>query len=204
MKTVPAIPWLTLALASVAALTLLAPGWTVALEYSRDHVEAGEVWRLVTGQFVHWSFRMAVLDLGAVLLLCFALERRSPATAGAVVVTALVAVASGFHFLAADVDRYRGASGLASALFVALALELARRTPSGAVRVVSILALSCFGLKLALEASTGLALAAGPLPPGVRSAPLIHALGAVAGATVTFSSWRSRSGRRASLARTAA
>jgi rhomboid family GlyGly-CTERM serine protease len=188
----------------VAAAALLAPGLTGALEYSRDQVEAGEVWRLMTGQFVHWTVRMALLDLGAVLLLCYALERRSLATAAAVVATALVAVASGFHFLMADVDRYRGASGLASALFAALALELARRSPSGAVRVVSILALFCFGLKLALEASTGLALAAGPLPPGVRSAPLIHALGAVAGATVTFASWRSGSGRPAKLVRTAA
>jgi hypothetical protein len=48
-------------------------------------------------------------------------------------------------------------------------------------RALAALLLLLFALKLALEAASGEALAAGPLPAGVTVAPAAHAAGALAG-----------------------
>src|SRR5262249_51165044 len=62
-------PVLTLALAAVAAGLLFAPRWSAALEYRRERVLAGELWRAWSGHLVHATPRLAVLDLAVLVLL---------------------------------------------------------------------------------------------------------------------------------------
>lgn len=178
-------PWRTAALAGICLAAAVVPGSVEALQYDRAGVGAGEVWRLLTGQLVHWTARMALADLGVLLGLGAWLEtrgegRRLVLTLGLGALLTAVAV----HLLSPDLLVYRGSSGLASALFVLTALHLARSTDRGP-RALALLAVALFLAKAAWETVTGEALFAGPLAPGVRVVPLVHLLGGLAGAALT-------------------
>ena len=116
---------MTLALAGVAVIFTLLPSATPLLEYNRARVVSdGEWWRLLSGQLVHWNARMAVLDLGIVVLLGLWAESTAPRVTRAVLLVGLVVIGTGIHFLAPGLLTYRGASGLASALYVLVALVI--------------------------------------------------------------------------------
>jgi hypothetical protein len=155
------VPFVTLAVVGTA---LLLPD---ALEYRRD----GELWRLLTGQLVHWTPRMAVLDLGVLAACGVWLERRGLCVwrvlAAAGLLTALAVYVS-------DADVYRGSSGLATAAFVAAALSHPRRALGAAALVL-------LAAKVAWEAGHAGAFAAGALPAGVAVLPGVHVAGALAG-----------------------
>src|SRR5947209_1606633 len=172
-------PWLTVTLAALCAAASLVPA--AALEYDRGRVAAGEVWRLLTGQLVHWTPRMALFDLGMLLGLGAWLEMRGDRR------LAIMALALGGGLTALAVDAlspgllvYRGSSGLASALFVLAAVRVAEsRDPW--TRVLAKAAVALFLAKAGCEAVAGQALFAGPLPPGVGVVPLVHLLGGLGG-----------------------
>ena len=67
-------PWITVTLVALCAVASFAPA--DALEFDRTRVAAGEIWRLVTGQLVHWTPRMAAFDVGMLLGLGIWLEVR--------------------------------------------------------------------------------------------------------------------------------
>lgn len=174
------LPWLTPGLVAAGFAVSTWPGAASALEFRRDLVLDGEVWRLFTGQLVHWTGRMALFDLGTVLLLGCWLEIRSRPVVMAILVAAM-AVIGGGTLLLTGVATYRGASGLASALFVGASLALFRRAPNAGSRAAAALFLLLFSGKTMWEVTTGQALAAGRLPAGVAVTPAVHLLGAAAG-----------------------
>jgi len=176
------VPWVTLVFVAAAAVRALVPAGAAALEYDRAAVAAGDFWRPFTSQLVHWSGRMAVADLGTVLVLGTLLERRSRRAALLAIACGLALAAAGLHWLPPPVTRYRGSSTVASALYVALALDLGRGARSAAVRGGALLAVAGLLAKTGFEAATGRALFAGPMPPGVEVLPRAHLLGGLGGA----------------------
>ncbi len=174
-------PWLTLGVVAFASLAAILPGIDGILEYDRAAVGAGEPWRLLTGQLVHWTGRMAVADLVVLFAVGAWLESRSRRLALAALLTGGLLVGLGLHGFAPGLSHYRGSSGLASALFAASALEMAAGSPRRWARVAALAALGLFGMKLLWEMETGCALAAGPLLPGVRVTPQAHVMGGLAG-----------------------
>jgi len=171
--------WMTLALVALSAAAALVPA--EAVEYDRARVAAGEVWRLLSGQMVHWTARMAAFDLGMLLGLGIWLEVRGDRRLMAVTLAlggGLTALA--IHALSPDLLAYRGSSGLASALFVLAAVRLAD-SPEPWPRALAITAVALFLAKAAFETLVGQTLFAGPLPPGVRVVPLVHLLGGIGG-----------------------
>src|SRR5215210_4590823 len=171
-------PWMSSALAALCAAAALVPA--TALEYDRARVAAGEVWRLLTGQIVHWTARMAVFDFGMLLGLGLWLELRGDRRL-AVVTLALGGglTALAVHALSPGLLVYRGSSGAASALFVLAAVRVAD-SPDPWTRVLAVAAVALFLGKAAFESLAG-QLFAGPLPPGVRVVPLVHLLGGLGG-----------------------
>lgn len=175
------LPWLALLLALAGALPALVPGSGEALQYDRERVAQGESWRLATGQLVHWTPRMALLDLGVGALLAALLEMRGRrATAAWALLLGSAATAATVHLLPPLLTFYRGSSGLASALFVAAAATAAREAPPTG-RALAWTALTLFAAKLAWEAASGSAAAAGALPPGIEVTPLVHLAAGAAG-----------------------
>jgi hypothetical protein len=172
--------------ALAGALVALFPAGSEVLEYDRVRVTSGAIWLLATGQLAHWSVRMAAFDLGAVLLLGGLLEIRGTRRLAALAIAGgTLATAVTVQFLPPHLALYRGASGLASALFVALAIELAR-TETGWRRGVALVAIAGFVLKVAWEVKTGQPIAAGALPPGVVVTPIVHAAAGLAGAAAAL------------------
>ncbi|HEX5720946.1 MAG TPA: rhomboid family intramembrane serine protease [Thermoanaerobaculia bacterium] len=164
-------PWMTLAL---VALCSAADG--TAFEYERSR----EAWRLLTGQMVHWTPRMAIFDLGMLLGLGAWLEirgdrRLAAAALGLGAVFTAVAV-----YLSPDLSVYRGSSGMASALFVLAAFRIAS-SPDPWTRALAVSAVALFLAKAAFESLGGQTLFAGDLPEGVRVVPLVHLLAGLGG-----------------------
>jgi len=173
-------PWLTTAVVAAAWLSGIWPG-AAALEYRRGSVAGGEVWRLVTGQAVHWSPRMAAVDLGMVLLLGALIEARSRRLVAGTFIAGTIACGLGIRYLQPTLARYRGASGVASALLAALAVTLVLGGLSGWPRAAAALALALLLGKITAELVTGHAFFAGPLPAGIEVTPLVHLVGTLAG-----------------------
>lgn len=176
MKRFPAI---TLGLAALCAAAALVPA--AALEYDRIRVGEGEAWRLLTGQTVHWTARMAVFDLGMLLGLGLWLEIRGDrrlAVMALVLGAGLTALA--IHAFSPDLLVYRGSSGAASALFVLAAVRSAGSSDRWA-RFLALAAVALFLAKAAFEWLSGQTLFVGPLPHGVRVVPLVHLLGGFGG-----------------------
>jgi len=169
----------TAALLAAALAALCAPAELLA--YDRAAVGRGELWRLFGGQLVHWTGRQAAVDLAAAAAACAALERRSRGTAAAALLAALAAVAAAVHWAPPAFERYRGSSGLAAGLVAALCTNLLI-TGGRAARALAAVLFLLFAAKLAREAATGAALAAGPLPETVAVATGAHLAGALAGA----------------------
>jgi rhomboid family GlyGly-CTERM serine protease len=151
------------------------------LEYDRAAVNGGQLWRPLSGQLVHWTARMTLLDLGIILLLGAWLERRSRKLLVISLISAAMIIGAGLHLLPSGLDFYRGSSGLATALFVCVALILLREKWRG----LALLALLLLIAKMLWEWWSGAPIAAGDLPDGVSVTPLVHLLGAIAGAGVS-------------------
>ena len=171
------LPWLSLALVGGAVVASVVPGAGPLLEYDRSRVATGEAWGLLTCQLVHWSARLALLDLGAVFLLGVWIESRSRVLLARTCLGTSLAVGAGVHFLAPQITTYRGASGLASALFVLVALLAWNDRALPRQRALAGAAIVLFLMKVGWETASGDVIFAGPLPIGVAVVPVAHLLG---------------------------
>lgn len=172
-------PWMSLGLAALCAMAALLPA--AALEYDRVRVGEGEAWRLLTGQMIHWTARMAIFDVGMLIAIGLWLELRGDRRRAAVAL-ALGAALSAFavQTLSPGLQVYRGSSGAASALFVLAAVRVAESSDRWS-RVPAMAAMLLFLGKAAFESFTGQAIFAGPLPESVRVVPMVHLLGGLGG-----------------------
>lgn len=175
------VAWATLAVVALAIAATAFPGIAVALEHDRSAMLHGELWRPVTGQLVHWSWPMAGADLGVIAVAGSLVERRSRRRALLGIGAALLAVA-GAVALSPDLLRYRGSSGVATAL-VALALMDVVLEKTGA-RALALGGLVLLLAKVTIELATGRPLLAWTMPPGIELFAPAHAAGLLAGVAV--------------------
>lgn len=164
-------PWMSAALVALCILASFAD-----VEYRR-----GEAWRLLTGQMIHWTPRMALFDLGMLFGLGAWLENRGDRRLAAISLGLGALLTAIAVHLSPDLAIYRGSSGMASALFVLVAFRIAD-SPDRWTRALAVSAVALFLAKAAFESLAGQALFAGDLPEGVRVVPLVHLLGGLAGA----------------------
>jgi rhomboid family GlyGly-CTERM serine protease len=158
---------------------LLSEAGVTGLEYRRDAILAGEVWRLWSGHLVHYSATHAVLDGLACLILASGLQRVGDAKGLLLRLTVIAPVISLVLLLCVpEMAVYRGASGLAMALAAALGLALWRTRPGW--RMVFALGALVLSARLAADA-LGLVTIPSSLPAGIRSAWQAHAAGLACG-----------------------
>lgn len=183
------VPVLAIAAAALL-LELFGDAGREALRYERDALEAGEVWRLLTGHLVHLGWAHLWMNLAALGLIRLLVADAFSAAdwIGASVASAL-GIGLGLYVLSPEVDWYVGLSGVLHGLIAAAALVL--------LRTHTVLAALLGGgvlVKLLLEQ------AAGPLPLSESTAggdviTDAHLYGAAAGAA--YGALRSTSRRRA-------
>ena len=174
-------PWVACGLVLLSLLAAVVPGAEATLEYDRARVAVGEPWRILSAQIAHYGWRMRAFDLGVLLLLGSSVEVFSRRLACLAVMFGAASVGLGIHLLVPAVTRFRGSSGIATALFVAAVLEMARPGAGIWLRVAAFGGLGAFLAKAAWEIGTGQSLFAGPLPEGASVVPAGHLLGAAAG-----------------------
>ncbi|MGH0034615.1 MAG: rhombosortase [Myxococcota bacterium] len=174
-------PWLSAGLTAIAVGLAFVPGAFEALVLDADGLARGELWRLLTGHFVHWSTAHRVWDAGVFFALAAVCERQGRLRLLAGVGLAGLGVSLGVLALQPELDRYAGLSGIVCSLSAWLVLDwMAAQWRLGRRRGVwlGMAGAGAFALKLGFEWATGTALFAGELAPGVVPVPLAHLLGA--------------------------
>jgi rhomboid family GlyGly-CTERM serine protease len=180
------------ALAAAAALALPAlpaswPSHAARLELDREAVAAGELWRWLGCHWAHWSLDHLAWDLLAFVVLTVLAWRLGAARTIAALAAAAVAIPATVTALLPEVTAYRGLSGLDSALFVFVAIEVLRRggrsgVPAGA-RWAAVLLVG-FAAKVVFELVTGATLFADSA--SFAPVPLAHVVGGACGALATL------------------
>lgn len=146
------------------------------LRYERSEIAAGELWRLLTGHFVHLGMTHYVLNVAGLALVWLLAGRNLPASGWLFVIALSIAgIDLGFWFLDTGLAWYVGLSGLLHGMLTAGILAGWRRAPleSAAIAVVIV-------AKLAWEQLVG------PMPGSESTAggPVVvnaHLYGAISG-----------------------
>ncbi len=113
---------------AVALICVVAAAWgdiaRELLRYDRPAIADGEVWRLLSGHFVHLGYQHLALNLAGLALVWLLVGRRFGTRQWSLVATICIAVMStAFWFLDADMHWYVGLSGLLHGLLVAGAMR---------------------------------------------------------------------------------
>ena len=194
-----ACPWtLGLCAAMVVANAGLVPGapaaarqWVGWLEFDRQAVLDGQVWRLVTGNLVHWSVEHFLLDGGPFLLVGLLYERALGRRYPWIIAGCGLAVGCGILAFLPGMEVYRGLSGVDSGQFAAALwaeAALARREPRRWLWLAPVAAI--FTVKILFECATGgLFFGTEALGEIGLPTPLAHAAG-VCAALAALLSWR--------------
>ncbi len=98
------------------------PGAGRALELNRELVLHGEVWRLVTGHFVHCSLNHLFWDAAAFTVLAIVGVHKDFKRFVFVTVLAVPVISLAVLILCPEIEIYRGLSGLDTALYAYLVL----------------------------------------------------------------------------------
>jgi len=178
------------ALTAPAIALFFLPGLTGWLEYDRARIADGELWRLVTCHWTHWSLDHLIWD-------AIAFASLAAASWGSATRRALVALGSaacliplGVWQLLPEMQHYRGLSGLDSALFTFVALQLLyRERASGRSAGAWLVGLMLLGfcLKLAFEIATGTTIFVHAVD--FVPVPLAHLVGGACGALAAAVRW---------------
>lgn len=175
-----------LALGAFAALIACSPAATAALELSRAAIAHGQLWRLLTGHFTHYTPAHLFWDTLTFLILGTMVAQRSTARFWACTFASALAISATVLLL--PVQTYRGLSGIDSALFTCAATLLAReglRERRPATLAIAALALSAFLSKTLFELLTGKLLFVQDLA-GMQPLALAHIVGAAVGFLTTL------------------
>lgn len=132
-------------------------GWLAhGLEFDRQAILDGQVWRLVTGNLVHWSPEHFYLDVGAFLLVGWLYEPLSGRRYPWLLLSAGLAVGVGLLLFLPELKTYRGLSGVDSGQFVgALLIEVAAARGQPVRWLWAAPAATIFLVKILYECGTG-------------------------------------------------
>jgi rhomboid family GlyGly-CTERM serine protease len=188
LKWIAAIP-VTLVVATTAIIVACYPLASDALQFDRTVIAGGEWWRLATAHVTHWNFEHLQWDLLMFVVLGAACEYRDRRRMWLCTGLAAACVSLLVLCLFPDVETYRGLSGIDTALFTLLAIELMRdakrwQSPWLAMAIGGLL----FGFvaKTSYEAATGHALFVDQTAAGFELLVWDHVVAAVIGAVVAF------------------
>jgi rhomboid family GlyGly-CTERM serine protease len=191
-QTGPGFPlWTALLAAAAVALYGLGESVQGLLHYDRGAVLTGEVWRLLTQHWTHWSVDHLLWDVLVFAGLGTVCELRNRRRFLCSVATAAVAISLGLLYLLPHVPTCRGLSGLDSALFAMLALDWLRR--GGRQRALGGAAVVLFLGKCVSEQAIGMALFVKAAEAAMVPVPLAHWLGFACGGIWGWVGWEGRS-----------
>ena len=178
-------PWASLLLTLSAVVVYLSPELTAWATFDRAALAAGQLWRLITGHWTHWSGEHLGWDLLVFAVVGGALELRGRRGAFLLctVLSALL-VSGGVWVLRPEMVEYRGLSGIDCALVTLVAVDLLRQSLRdrrwGLGLVLAGLLAGYLG-KVVFELATGQTLFVDSGPGLFVPVPLAHVLGGAVG-----------------------
>ncbi len=188
----PRLPWHTflLLLFSGALYVVGGPapeGWV----FDRQAVIRGELWRLMTGHWVHGDTAHLAWNLAALAILGWLTERRlGPSGLYAALLAGMMAVSAGIWLCVPDLDLYCGFSGVLNTLLFVYLIDAWRKSNNAMFLLVMLGAAAKIGFEL-IQSS---AIFTGTTWPAV---PLAHLAGGAAAVMVML--FRRRRGDPATL-----
>ena len=171
-------PWLTLGVIGLAMVVSAVPVLSRWMVFDRAAIIGGQWWRLITGNWVHFSADHLLADTVAVGMAGALIERREGMRSFWLYAAAAAVVGLAVLFLAPEVAQYGGLSGVACGAFGYLALNEIKR--SSARRWLPMLVLALLVAKVGWEYATGHALFVN-MHDGTMVLPLAHAAGLLSG-----------------------
>jgi rhomboid family GlyGly-CTERM serine protease len=178
------LPWLSLGLAALAVALHQLPGARELLAWDRAGLAGGELWRLISGHWVHWSSGHLAWDVATFAVLGAACELRARRSFVACIVIASLAISLALYLWLPGLDACAGLSGVDCALFAWLGVEIVtERWRSQRVVAAALTALLgvAFASKVGFELATGGTLFVADLGSGVLPVPAAHLVGAGVG-----------------------
>ena len=147
------LPWFTLVAAVLAVVAWFVSGSFDTLDYDRNKILGGQLWRIVTGHWVHFSGSHLFWNLAVLLPAGIWLERRNSCALRWTLVSSPLAISLALLAFDPSLAVYAGISGVASGALVALVVNGLRTQPT--VRLWWLAALLLFTGKVAIEARNG-------------------------------------------------
>jgi rhomboid family GlyGly-CTERM serine protease len=191
-KSLAPVPWLTLALASGALAAYWLPGAAGVLIYDRTAVATGELWRLLTAHWVHFSGGHLLSNLAVLVATGWLIEARDRGDSLRLFAVAALSIGIVLFVAQPELRIFGGASGVAYAFVTYLALCGLRDT--GRWRWLCAALLAVAGAKLLAEQVWGWSLVASGPDAAFVTVPLSHAAGIAAGTGLWL--WRLVPGHR--------
>jgi len=174
------LPWFTLVACALAVGVWFVPGNFDSLAYDRSKILGGQLWRIITGHWVHFTASHLFWNLVVLIPAGVWLEKRDRCAARATLLLSPLAISLALLAFDPTLGIYAGISGVASGVLVALAVHGLRTEPRA--RWLWLAVLAFFAAKVIIES-----LRSHPLNPeltaqAIQSVPLAHLIGAVIGA----------------------
>ena len=119
------IPFITIALAAVALL-LYTDNVETVLQYNRSHIGTGELWRLVTSHWSHWSFDHLLWCTVTFIILGSICERFNWKGFIFTLLASLIFLPLVIWLFKPNMHYYRGLSGICSALYICASIYLVK------------------------------------------------------------------------------
>ncbi|MCF7853577.1 MAG: rhombosortase [Candidatus Pacebacteria bacterium] len=190
-------PVVSLVLGLAVLAIWLFPAASAVLELDRQALTGGQLWRVMTCHFTHWSADHLAWDLTAFVILGALCEVRDRRGMLGVLLVSAVMISLGTWVFLPHLNAYRGLSGLDSALFGLAAVFLVHerlhvRDFRGLVLLA--LVLGAFAAKVAYEIGYGGTVFVDSTEATMVPVPLAHVVGCAVGcmAALWRIHWRSR------------
>ena len=171
-------------LALAAFFTWALPHLAQQLQFHRTAIAGGELWRILTCHWTHCSFDHLFWDAGALLVLGILCEANSRWRFLVCLGASTLLIPAAVWIACPGIETYRGLSGIDSALFTLLAVQIIRegiRDRRSNVVALAGLVLAGFVAKILFETVTGSTIFVDSTAAGMVPIPLVHVVGGVVG-----------------------
>lgn len=175
-------PVVTLLVVAAAIGTYVIPGLASHMVYDRSAILSGEVWRLLTGNWVHFSGTHLLYDLLALGIAGWIIERRRYPHFGLLCVLSALAIGTTLLAIRPEVQSYGGLSGVATGAIIYLALPGVKEPAPW--RWICVAALILIIGKVLLESITGRFIIAAANSVPFVPLPLSHIVGGLTASVI--------------------
>lgn len=159
-----------------AAIVAAVPGWGEALLLRPDALAHGELWRLWSGHWVHFSASHLAWNLAVLLIVGWRLEALQPGLLLRSTLLAAPVISATTMLVEPSMEAYGGLSGVAAGLVMLLGIQLIR---TRADRPLGLVFLAVLGVKILTDALVPLPLFARFDTASVHPSSTAHVAGAV-------------------------